>query len=208
MLVSRLERELRTAEKSLDVEAAYFVLRRRDVAAGEVMLQRNVKVRVVTNSLASTNQPAAHSGHANRRRDFLRTGAELYEFRPQSEAGLREVADGRDGVRTGIHTKAMVIDGRKSFVGSFNLDPRSANINTEVGLLVESEAVARRVGAFLGEAAAPENAWRVTLDGSGREIWRGWDRGSERWWRHEPQTSLRERIWCRFFRLLPIESLL
>jgi len=208
MLVSRLENELRTAEQSLDVEAAYFVLRRRDVAAGEVMLKRNVKVRVVTNSLASTNQPAAHSGHANRRREFLRTGAGLYEFRPRSEAGLRQVADGRDGARTGIHTKAMVIDGRKSFVGSFNLDPRSANINTEVGLLVESGEVSRQVGEFLKEATAPENAWRVTLDERGREVWRGWDGGEERFWRHEPQTSLSERIRCRFFRLLPIESLL
>jgi putative cardiolipin synthase len=208
MLVSRLENELRTAEQSLDVEAAYFVLRRRDVAAGEVMLKRNVKVRVVTNSLASTNQPAAHSGHANRRREFLRTGAGLYEFRPRSEAGLRQVADGRDGARTGIHTKAMVIDGRKSFVGSFNLDPRSANINTEVGLLVESGEVSRQVGEFLEEATWPGNAWRVTLDERGREVWRDWDGGEERFWRHEPQTSLPERIRCRFFRLLPIESLL
>jgi cardiolipin synthase C len=201
-LVKRLEQELATARQSLEIEAAYFVMSKRDAAITDTLLNKQVNVRVVTNSLASTNQPAAHSGHANRRHDLLLSGATLYELRPDAAVARADHAPGRESSLTGIHTKALVIDERKAFVGSFNLDPRSANINTEVGLLIANPIIARRVSNFLDTATLPENSWRVTLNPHHHLEW------APPVAHHEPATTRWQRFKCRIYRLLPIESLL
>ncbi len=90
--------------------------------------------------------------------EVIRAGVELYELRPDAPAQLSQVAPYAKNSRAALHTKAMVIDGETSFVGSYNLDPRSADINSEFGLLVHGEAFARRVEAVLDEGVRPENA--------------------------------------------------
>lgn len=99
-----------------------------------------------------------------------------------------------------------MIDGKTSFVGSFNLDPRSANINSEIGLLVHREAFARQVTEFLDEGVRPENAYRVTLDEKGCTRWTTEVDGETRSWVHDPEASLGRRFLDRFFMLLPIEE--
>ncbi|WP_281374137.1 phospholipase D-like domain-containing protein [Mycoplana rhizolycopersici] len=111
------------------------------------MHERNVRVRVLTNSLASNNQLAAHSGYSNTRRRLLENGLELYELRPDPDA-FRPGWSLRSGLsRAALHTKAMVFDRKAVFIGSFNLDPRSAVINTEAGLYIESPELAERLMA-------------------------------------------------------------
>ncbi len=97
-----------------------------------------------------------------------------------------------------LHTKALVVDRRSTFVGSFNLDPRSANINTEVGLLVDSPELARQVASYSTQASTPDNAYHVTLDARGQRDGRPVDgevatsttrAGNERWKRFMPTCS-------------------
>ena len=116
----------------------YFVLPAGAQATVKALNERNVRVRVLTNSLASNDMLPAHSGYAKTRRRLLENGMELYELRPDTDA-FRPGWSLRSGrSQAALHTKAMVFDGEAVFIGSFNLDPRSAVINTEAGLYIES----------------------------------------------------------------------
>ncbi len=167
---------------------------------------RGVKVRVLTNSLASTNQPTAQSGHAKHRREVLETGVELYELRPDSAAVFADVSPSGRGAKTGLHTKAFVIDDRKAFVGSYNFDPRSADINSEIGLLVDSPAFARQVSAFLDGGVGPDSAYRVTLEEGRRVKWETVVEGRTITWDKPPETTLFERFKLGVYSRLPIEN--
>ena len=144
---------LASAERSVVVESAYLIptpaLRRALAAA----LARGVSVRILTNSLATTDNLWAQAGYAGMRRRLVRMGVELWEYAgPES-----------------IHTKAGVVDARTVVVGSFNLDPRSARLNTEVALVVESAPLAQQVGALLdahraGARRIDERGWPAGAD--------------------------------------------
>ena len=117
-VVSRLGELFAEVKKSLHIEAAYFVLREPGLQVGRDLEGRGVEMRVLTNSLASNNQPKAQSGHAKHRQKILESGAELFEFRPDSAAAHADVAPAAKDSVIGIHTKAFVIDGTQAFVGS------------------------------------------------------------------------------------------
>ncbi len=121
-------------------------------------------MRILTNSLASNDVIAAHAGHAEFREDLLTTGAEIYEIRPDSGV-IRKNWSGDPNA--GLHTKALVFDRESVFIGSFNLDPRSADINTEAGLYVDSPELAAQVLAYKDEGIKPE---RFSCRGSGFPI--------------------------------------
>ena len=205
-VVSRLSELFAEAKKSLHIEAAYFVLREPGLQVGRDLEGRGVEMRVLTNSLASNNQPKAQSGHAKHRQKILESGAELFEFRPDSAAAHADVAPAAKDSVIGIHTKAFVIDGTQAFVGSYNLDPRSAEINSEIGLLVKSPAFAARVSRFLDEGIRPENAYRVTLDSRGRPQWQTHFDGKPRTWSQDPETTFGQRLMEKIYMLLPIQS--
>jgi putative cardiolipin synthase len=136
----------RTAQlkEELLIESPYFVLPARAQVTVKALHQRNVRVRVLTNSLASNDMLVAHSGYAKTRRRLLKNGMELYELRPDTDAfrpGWSLLA-GRS--QAALHTKAMAFDSQAVFIGSFNLDNRSAVINTEAGLYIESPELAER----------------------------------------------------------------
>jgi putative cardiolipin synthase len=105
-----------------------------------------------------------------------------------------------------LHTKAIVVDRQSTFVGSFNLDPRSANINTEVGLLVDSPQLAAQVAAFMDEGVEPDNAYRVTLDERGHLRWTAVVDGKETVFDKEPETSAWKRFTADVIKVLPVES--
>lgn len=201
-----LTRELLAARHDVRFEAAYYVNRRRGIEVGRKMVDHGVKIRVLTNSLATNDVGAAQAGYARTRPTLLRGGVELYELRPDAAALRAQVAPHAKQARTGIHTKALVIDGRKSFVGSYNLDPRSADINSEVGLLVDSTEFARRVSAYLDQGVRPENSYRVSLDEHGRPQWKTVINGQPRTWSHDPETTTFQRLTNRLIGYLPIAS--
>jgi putative cardiolipin synthase len=205
-LVKSLGAVMRNARKELLIESAYFVVRDNGIEFTRTLTSRGVKVRVLTNSLASNNVLAAQAGHSKHRVALLDAGMDLYEFRPDAASVMWQVApQGRDSVTT-LHTKALVIDGQHAFVGSFNLDPRSADINSEIGLLVDSPVFARKVLTFLDDGIKPENAYHVTKDADGKVRWDTVVDGEPRTWSKDPETSGFKRFKEGFVELLPIQN--
>jgi len=202
----RLHAEVAAARSRVDIEAAYFVLRDPGIATIRELTERGVTVRVLTNALAGNDVVAAQAGHTRRRPQVIRAGAEVHELRPDAPAMLSQVAPQARDSRAALHTKTLVIDDETSFVGSFNLDPRSADINSEIGLLVHSEEFAKQVRAFLDEGVRPENAYRVTLDEQGRTLWTTEIDGETRTCSVDPETTFGRRTMNRLLTLLPIED--
>ena len=192
-------------KKELLVESPYFVLPAAAQATVKALHERNVRVRVLTNSLASNDMLPAHSGYAKTRRRLLENGMELYELRPDTDAFRTgwSLLSGRSSAI--LHTKAMAFDGEAVFVGSFNLDPRSAVINTEAGLYIESPELAERLMAYMATGVVPANSYRVLLDLNGEIVWETVRDGQRVRYRDEPETGFRRRFVANLWKLLPIE---
>ena len=174
----QLIRALRGAKHSVLIQSPYLILPRGGIELLSELNARGVQVRISTNSLASTDNLAAFCGYFKQRPRLLQAGIELYEFKahPQIQADLVERYPrlaGKDPVFA-IHAKSMVIDGEQIFIGTFNLDPRSANLNTEVGVLVESRMLAQQLTQSIERDIRPENSWRTTSTfNPDREVSRG-----------------------------------
>jgi len=193
-------------ERELLVESPYFVLPAGAQATVKRLQDRGVRVRVLTNSLASNDMLPAHAGYAKTRRTLLENGMELYELRPDTDAfrpGWSIVA-GRSAAA--LHTKAMIFDREAVFIGSFNLDSRSAFINTEAGLYVESPELARRLTAYMEMGVGPANSYRVFLEPDGKLAWETRKDSELMRYSDEPATGLRRRVLTTLLKLLPIDS--
>jgi putative cardiolipin synthase len=206
VVVGFLRGRIAELKEELLVEAPYFVLPAGAQATVKALAERNVRVRVLTNSLASNNQLAAHSGYAKTRRRLLEYGMELYELRPDTDAFRPgwSLHSGRS--RAALHTKAMVFDRQAVFIGSFNLDPRSAVINTEAGLYIESPELAAQLTAYMETGVAPANSYRIRLAPNGGIVWETVRDGEVVQWRNEPETNFRQRFVANLMKLLPIDS--
>jgi putative cardiolipin synthase len=167
----------RIARESTDevlIQSAYLVLLDGGFQALGAMTHRGVTVKLATNSMASNNHLTAFVGYAKQRHKLLETGAELYEMRPdaKSERALFTAAQLEEQKTLfGLHAKTTVFDRKITFVGSFNVDPRSVNLNTEMGFLVESEALANAVADSIENDIAAGNSWRVVLKDDGKFEW-------------------------------------
>jgi putative cardiolipin synthase len=202
-MITAFRRKVSKLERSLTIESAYFVVGDRGLATAKALMDRGVKVRILTNSLASNDVLAAHAGHAKFREALLEAGAELYELR--SDSGKIEKS-WRGESRAGLHTKALAFDDESLFVGSFNLDPRSAKINTEAGLYVKSPELTAQLLAYMAEGIAPENSYKVTLDEDGDLLWTTRIDGQEVTYDKEPLSTFGQRFTSGFIQMLPVES--
>jgi putative cardiolipin synthase len=202
-LMKALNRKLQTLKRELTIESAYFVVGPRGLEKIQELCDRGVKVRVLTNSLASNDVIAAHAGHAEYRDDLLQTCAQIYEVRPDSGM-IRK--DWKGEPMAGLHTKALVFDRESVFIGSFNLDPRSAILNTEAGLYVDSPELARQVLSFMDEGVRPENSYHVKRDENGNLYWETVIDGVTVRYDDEPETTFWQRFQSDFIQLLPVES--
>ncbi|ART59798.1 phospholipase [Acidovorax carolinensis] len=164
------------ARRDLLIVSPYFVPGREITAAFAEARARGVRVRVLTNSLASNDAPIAHAGYARHRKELLGMGVDLYEMHSEA-TGLRRAfsATGSGGAtgssRAMLHSKLVIMDHRLLAVGSMNLDMRSQKQNTEIALLIRSTALARRAGSSI-EQALRDAAWHVELQSGGGLIWR------------------------------------
>jgi putative cardiolipin synthase len=169
-----LRRVMAEAEREVLIESAYLILLDGGFAAVDALTQRGTVVKLATNSMASNNHLAAFVGYAKQRRKLLATGAELYEMRPDAaaERALFSAAQlEENGTHFGLHSKTAVFDRKVAFVGSFNLDPRSVNLNTEMGWLVKSESLAHAVADSIESDIAAGNSWRVVATDAGELQW-------------------------------------
>lgn len=202
-VITGFMRQLQTVTRSLTIESAYFVVQDRGVEALKQLVERGVAVRVLTNSLVSNDVLAAHAGHATYRKQLLQAGVAVYELRPDS-AVIRKNWQGEPSA--GLHTKTFVFDNESLFIGSFNLDPRSANINTEAGAYVESPELSARLLAHMDEGVLPENSYRVTLDEDGNLLWTTVIDGVEVTFDKDPLSTFGQRFMSGFISILPVHS--
>ncbi len=182
----------RSPVRELLLESAYFVPAGEGVAILSRLARGGTRVRVLTNSAASGEVAVAHAAYRKYRRPLLCAGIELHELR----------ADAGGGTVLNLHTKAAVIDRREVFVGSLNLDPRSAVLNTEIGLLVRSPELAAQVAAYIEDGMTPAKSYRAVLDRR-RLAWIVDDRAVPT--RREPGASRWWLLLVRLLALLPIE---
>lgn len=205
ILASQMVPYFRKAESSVNIVSAYFVPRKKGVEWLSELEDRGVEVRVVTNSLASNDVAPVYAHYAKERRALLDGGVELFELRPDSDrVHQRGVNWGQS--RAGLHTKAFTIDDRYLFVGSFNWDPRSVNINTEMGVLVDSPDLTKRAVVVLDEALK-ENTYSVQYDEDDRLTWRSRrEDGAILLYKNEPTGSFFDHIKAGILAILPIGS--
>ena len=186
---------VRNAKSSILIQSPYLILPDGGIDLFHELVRQGVRIRISTNSLASTDNIQAFSGYSAQRDDLLDAGIELYEFKPHPAIKDQLIENYPRIAKTNpifaLHAKSMVIDDSVVFIGTFNLDPRSANLNTEVGILVRNQELARQLTASIERDIHPSNSWRTTgffnPDG---EVSRG----------------KRIRVW--FNSLLPIEPIL
>lgn len=186
---------IRRAKKSVLIQSPYLVMPDGGIEFFEQLIKQGVRVRISTNSLASTDNIPAFAGYSSQRGDLLDAGIELYEFKPspaiQDQLIERYPRIAESDPVFAIHAKSMVIDDETIFIGTFNLDPRSANLNTEVGVLIENKELARQLSESIERDIRPENSWHTTVDFNPDS---------------EVARSKRFRVWLN--RLLPIEPVL
>lgn len=205
----------RQATKSEFVmQTAYFVPTDRGVEVLSELVRRGVRVRTMTNSLATTDVPAVHAGYARYREALIAGGVELHEYRPDASRPTPKghlLRLGRS--ESTLHAKVIVHDRSVVWIGSANSDPRSRRLNTETGLLIESRELAERLLETMERDFSPEQSWKLSLEpdpaGSAKRlVWRGTQDGQAVRLEREPGAGLLKQLGVILFSLLPIEELL
>ena len=198
----RLLKLVSSSQEEVIVVSPYFVPQQQGVDFFSALVKKGVRVVILTNSLASTNHSSVHAVYARYRKPLLRQGVELYELRPDNEN--RSIPEDGTAQLT-LHSKVAVVDREQLFVGSFNLDPRSLYINTELGIIVESPKMSASI-ATAGLESLDIAAYKLRLNRRGRINWHYSIRGTEHVANKEPHTSLWRRLLTRLMGLLPIEG--
>jgi putative cardiolipin synthase len=215
LLFTRMQQVLGDAEREIDLISPYFVPGEEGTKALAAYPGRGIKLRVLTNSLAATDVGAVHAGYAKRREELLRGGVQIYELKPDPlQDATREKSSakgvggsgGSGGSAASLHAKTFAIDRRRAFVGSFNFDPRSYSLNTELGVVIESPRLADSISATLDRDLA-RSAYEVVLKDGGLEWVERTDLGEVRYDK-EPKTGFWKRFGVGFMSILPIEWLL
>lgn len=193
-------------QRKMDLVSPYFVPGEKTTRRLVSMARRGVKVRILTNSLEATDMAVVHAGYIKRRRELLEAGVTLYEMHPTGGATYHR-AGSFGSSASSLHAKTFGVDQRRIFVGSFNLDRRSIDLNTEMGLVIDSVTLAGQLSAKL-EALAQTRAYEVRLDAQGRLIWLQHTKDGTVTHHEEPGTSFWQRAGVRMLSWLPIDWLL
>ncbi len=208
-------RELRnlaaSARSEILVESAYFILAGQSLAEAARLHANGVRLRVLTNSLASNDLTTNHSGYARRRPAMLDAGIELYELRPDAAACRRLITVSRAceaGPAFSLHSKSLVVDRRVVYIGSFNLNLRSTYLNSETALIVSSPELAAQVASSMEELLRPDSSWQVIRRQGGGLLWQTEIDGRSVRATREPMTGTWRRITSRLYRLFPLEKYL
>lgn len=201
-LMESLQDVAKDARKEILISSPYFIPHGNFYEGLQKFTEEGVRLRVLTNSLASTNHPLVISSYKSHRRPFIQGGGELYELRV--DAQIKHVYDTFpvEARLLGLHSKVIIIDRHRVFIGSLNLDPRSIYINTEMGLIIESPELAEEVADLLERYMMPENSWRVRLEENGALVWES----SDDTVRRQPARNLWQRFNVGFMGLLPLEE--
>jgi putative cardiolipin synthase len=191
------------AAQRLEITSPYFVPGDEGTAALVDLVKKGVSVVVLTNSLAATDVAIVHGGYAPSRVPLLKGKVQLFELQVQARSGNLSLL-GSGGAS--LHTKAFTVDGLKGFIGSFNFDPRSASLNTEMGVLFEHPVLAREMANLFRREILPAASYRLSLGDDGRLRWEGEVDGIGLTLDREPDAGIVRRAVARLVGFLPIHS--
>jgi len=157
------------AKKSVIIQTPYLVTTKLSRTIFKNLTDKGVDIKILTNSLASNDNLEAFNGYQRDRKALLKTGVKIYEFKPDAAIRQKIMSEVMEQQLTtmpifGLHAKSMVIDDEITVIGTFNLDPRSAHLNTESITIIPSKAITHSVKQGMLEEMKPENAWETTLD--------------------------------------------
>jgi putative cardiolipin synthase len=203
----RLREILGSPRRSLHLVSPYFVPTEIGVEFFAALARTGVQVSVLTNSLEATDVAPVHAGYAKRRRALLHAGVRLFEMRRLVALPRTRRRRRIERSSASLHAKTFAIDGERVFIGSFNFDPRSARLNTEMGFMIDSPAMARACAEGFGDDLE-RHAYSVRLDDCGALCWHARDDESALTHALEPGTTFWRRFLVRVLSWLPIEHLL
>lgn len=202
----QLQRLTENAREEFIVVSPYFVPQDEGVEWLADLVKRGVKVRVLTNSLASTDVVLVHTGYRDYREALLKNGIELYEFKAVGDRKPRQRLFGGSAPATAsLHAKMYVVDRKSVSIGSFNLDPRSRSLNTEIALVVHHKTLAGQVVEMFEEAIAPTSSYRLSLDADGDMVWTTEEDGETETFRRDPDAYWRK-VQAFLMGMLPVED--
>ncbi|MCA1403166.1 phospholipase D family protein [Ensifer sp. IC3342] len=196
---------INAAKRDLRIISPYFIPGAEGTRELTALAKKGAKVAVLTNSLAATDVAAVHGGYVKYRKGLLRGGVDLFELKERGDFVDRHRMSLFGARNASLHTKAFVIDGMIGYVGSMNFDPRSASLNTEMGVVFSDEALAKELQSIFDDETSPEMSYRLVLE-NGRPVWRDRTNGTERWLRREPDAGILRRLMAGAIRFLPLES--
>lgn len=199
---TRIRKIFEKTDKQAMSVSAYLVPSASLLEIANHLTDRGVRIRVLTNSLASNNHIPAHTAYRHQRRKILAAGVELHELMPNPAERTHVEAPGFRGKHIGLHAKILVLDERLVFVGTINVDPRSMTLNTEVSLMIESPALARAIQTEFEPDFSPENSWHVTADDTGKLTWTSENEVLE----FQPAGSIWRRLADTVIGLFPVDS--
>jgi len=205
IVVNKMREVLADAEKEIIIFTPYFIPRKRGIEFFRELSAKGIRIIILTNSLATNNHTSVHSAYSSYRKDLLRAGVELWEARADAAKFTTETGETQLEHLT-LHTKGALIDRKRIFAGSLNLDPRSIDINTEIGLLIDSP----ELGARLTENALqdiPQVGYRLQLGEDNKITWHATIDGQEVVETREPQTSMWKRFTAWFLKIVPERQL-
>ena len=202
LLLPRMLELVGDPAQSLDLVSPYFVPMEGGTAVFQKLARRGVRVRVLTNSLAANDVAAVHAGYAKRREALLEAGVRVFELK-RAPGEAAEGAGFGGSSSASLHAKTFAVDSTKAFVGSFNFDPRSALLNTEMGLVIESPTLALRIHDWF-DTRVPVLAYEVKRSGDGSLYWTEQTASGEKRHDTEPGAGFVLRTWVGFLSLLPI----
>lgn len=207
--MQRLVELTRGAQQEFLAFSPYFVPHDAGVKILGDTTARGVRVAILTNSLAATDAVAVQAGYGPYRVPLLQHGVELYEFKAQPGRQRARLFGSRS--RASLHAKAYVIDRKILVIGSMNLDPRSAHLNTELALVIHSPALAEQVAKIFARSTQPDESYRVSLvtpagGGSPELEWTGIDDGKPTTYHVDPHAGLMRNLMTGIFMLLPVDD--
>ncbi|MDN3398384.1 phospholipase D family protein [Psychrobacter sp. APC 3426] len=208
-LVHQLRTLLGSPTKQLTIISSYFVPTKDGVSTLVQLAEAGIDIKVLTNSFDATDVTAVHSGYSQWRPALLRSGVKIYELKSTAAEEKREnkLWKARSQSSTSLHAKTFAVDDYQVFIGSYNVDPRSANINTEMGVIINDDELARQLHGALSDDLLSQ-AYEVKLLDNGRLQWHTMEDGKQVVYDSEPRVDMSDHVWLTIMSWLPIDWLL
>lgn len=208
-LVHQLRTLLGSPTKRLTIISSYFVPTKDGVNTLVELAKSGIDIKILTNSFDATDVTAVHSGYSQWRPSLLRAGVKIYELKSTASEEKREnkLWKARSQSSTSLHAKTFAVDDYQVFIGSYNVDPRSANINTEMGVIINDEELAKQLHSALSDDLLGQ-AYEVKLLENGNLQWHTVEAGEKVIYDSEPRVDISDHVWLAIMSWLPIDWLL